>query len=515
MNLWQDLADHILPSTNRFTLKESPGLQRHQYIYDSHPEHAVHLWASSLHSMVFGNAMKWFGLTVSNKEVASRGRVIHALQERTDIMLDVLSQSNFYGQAYEMLPGLIVFGTSCMSCLEDEETAVRFKNTHLAEVIIRPNARGDVDTVFRKFNMTLRNLYSQFPGYDFDDMKREYGTAGETSIEICHAVFPSDDYGMNYWDSNMPYTSLYFTSNGKHLLSVGGFEDFPYFVTRWFVGPGEDYGRSPGMQALPDIKTLYAMSRTSLATAQKMADPPLAVSEGYTSAPLKMGPGDINYTRPAMGNITQFAPTGDLSYAHSEISDRRAQIRSIFFNDQLQLLNKTMMTATEVVQRVEETRRILSPINERLESDFLRRVVMRVYNVLDRKGYFPDAPVEFEEFGVDVEFLSPLARAQRMNDLNSVTRLFEVLAPFAQVNPQILQGVSGEDLLQYASKVLGVPREVLKSKYEVQEEKEAAARLMQMQLESQQAQSFTESLETVAGAQEKSAKAQTLVEGIS
>jgi hypothetical protein len=39
------------------------------------------------------------------------------------------------------------------------------------------------------------------------------------------------------------------------LLAEGKFEYSPFISFRWLKSPGEIYGRSPVMKALPDIKT--------------------------------------------------------------------------------------------------------------------------------------------------------------------------------------------------------------------------------------------------------------------
>ena len=40
------------------------------------------------------------------------------------------------------------------------------------------------------------------------------------------------------------------------MLDEGGYRTFPYAISRYVTAPGETYGRSPAMLALPSIKTL-------------------------------------------------------------------------------------------------------------------------------------------------------------------------------------------------------------------------------------------------------------------
>src|SRR3546814_12833244 len=60
----------------------------------------------------------------------------------------------------------------------------------------------------------------------------------------------------------------------------------PYICPRWDTSSGEDYGRSPGMVALPDANTAQAIGETMLVAGQRAADPPILVpSDAFIDAP--------------------------------------------------------------------------------------------------------------------------------------------------------------------------------------------------------------------------------------
>ena len=51
-----------------------------------------------------------------------------------------------------------------------------------------------------------------------------------------------------------PIASVYYHADSKHLLSESGFDDFPFMVPRFVKDSVSTYGRSPAMNALPDVK---------------------------------------------------------------------------------------------------------------------------------------------------------------------------------------------------------------------------------------------------------------------
>src|SRR3546814_14067211 len=89
-------------------------------------------------------------------------------------------------------------------------------------------------------------------------------------------------------------------------LQVSGYHEMPYICPRWDTSSGEDYGRSPGMVALPDANTAQAIGETMLVAGQSAADPPILVpSDAFIDAPNTL-PGDLGHSEddaiPALGS---------------------------------------------------------------------------------------------------------------------------------------------------------------------------------------------------------------------
>ena len=91
----------------------------------------------------------------------------------------------------------------------------------------------------------------------------------------------------------------------------------------------------------------------------------------------------------------------------------RNRIRQMFFADLLQFPTDTDFTATEFVQRMQMRMQLLGPVMGRLEGELLARIVRRTYAILFRLNALPPMPPEIAQGEYTVEFVSPIALAQK------------------------------------------------------------------------------------------------------
>ena len=130
------------------------------------------------------------------------------------------------------------------------------------------------------------------------------------------------------------------------------------------------------------------------------------------------------------------------------------------------------MTAQEVMARNQEKLQQLGPVVERLQYEFLNRILERVYNILDRSGVFPDIPEELQDIVGEefrIEYISPLAQAQKMSGLTSIEQGIGFIGQAAQFDQTVLDKVNlTEAVANYLAQV-GVPAAMIRSDEEVQE----------------------------------------------
>jgi hypothetical protein len=181
---------------------------------------------------------------------------------------------------------------------------------------------------------------------------------------------------------------------------------------------------------------------------------------------------------------------------------RRNSIRNAFYVNQLMMQNGPQMTATEVIQRNEEKMRLLGPVLGRLQSELLKPLIDRAFSLILRKNLFPQAPDFLAGQDVEIEYVSPLAKAQKSTELQSIMRGIEILGSLANVAP-VFDHVNMDKLVKHLMDVVGVPQKVLKSSSEVQADRQAA----QEQQAQQQQMAQMQQLAETAGAAAPMAKA--------
>jgi hypothetical protein len=143
------------------------------------------------------------------------------------------------------------------------------------------------------------------------------------------------------------------------------------------------------------------------------------------------------------------------------------------------------MTATEVLQRNEEKMRLLGPVLGRLQSELLQPLIERVFNILMRSNVFKPAPEILNGIDIDIEYVSPLAKAQKSGDLNSVMRGVEIFGSMAQFAP-VLDYLDTDGLVKYIQNTLGLPAKIIKSDAEVAQLRQERQQQQQAQAEQQQ-----------------------------
>ncbi|MDA7891218.1 portal protein [Akkermansiaceae bacterium] len=486
---YQELADYMLPRKADIVRKRSRGEKRMELIFDGTALQSVDLLAASLHGMLTSGATPWFHLDIKDADLGRDDDVREWLQDTSTRMMRAFSHSNFETEVHEMYVDLVVFGTGCMF-VENDKEALRFSTRHISEFYVQENQFGIVDTVFRVYRSPARQIVQRF-GVDnvTDYILKVFQDKPDEEIEILHAVVPRINRDPSKQDNkNMPYASFYIDMQTSKLLSESGFQEFPYIVPRFLKATGETMGRSPAMVALPDVKMLNLMSKTIIQAAQKLIDPPLLVPDDGFLLPIRTQPGGLNFFRSGTRDMITPLNTGaNIPIGLSMEEQRRGAIRSAFFVDQLLSGQTPNMTATEVVQRQEERMRVIGPVLGRLMNEMLRPLIDRVFALMLRSNLLAQPPEILQGRDVDIEYVSPLARAQKSTSLNSTMKALEILMPLAQSIP-VGDHIDPDGLVRHVTDALGVPKSALRSDREVQQVREQRAQAEQEMMEQQRDQ---------------------------
>ena len=486
---WQEVADYMQPRKADVTKRRARGDKRMEQVFDSSPIQAVELLTASLHGMLTNPSTPWFTLRFKDEEIENDDEAKLWLESSTDAMYTAFNRSNFQQEIFELYHDLITFGTAAMFIEEDDDDIIKFSTRHINEVFIAENDKGRIDTIYRKFKISARAAIQKFGETVSADVQTKAKKDPYEEIEILHAVYPRTDFNPKKKDkANMPFESVYMEYKNGNELSVGGFREFPFVVPRYLKASNEIYGRSPAMTALPDVKMLNEMSKTTIKAAQKQVDPPLLVPDDGFLLPVRTVPGGLNFYRSGTRDRIEPLNIGANNPLGLNMEQqRRDSIRAVFYVNQLMMQQGPQMTATEVIQRNEEKMRLLGPVLGRLQSELLKPLIDRVFAVLLRNNMLPQAPEFLSGRDVEIEYVSPLAKAQKSTELQSIMRAVEILGSLANVAP-VFDYVNFDNLVKHLADIVGVPQKILKTQSQVNAERQQQAQQQEQMQQMQQLQ---------------------------
>ena len=486
---YQELADYMLPRKADIVKKRSRGEKRMELIYDGTALQSIDLMAAFLHGMLTSGASPWFHLDIKDESLNRDDEVREWLQDTSMRMMQAFQRSNFETEIHEAYVDLVVFGTACMFCEMDRDK-LRFSTRHISEYYVSEYQYGMVNTVFRMYKSTAAQAVERF-GFDNvgNFIQKKFEKTPDEEVEILHAVLPRLARDVTKQDNmNMPYMSVYVCKHSGMIIKEGGFEELPYVVPRFLKATGEVMGRSPAMTALPDVKMLNLMSKTIIQAAQKQIDPPLLVPDDGFLLPIRTQPGGLNFFRAGTREtITPLNTGANIPIGLNMEEQRRAAIRQAFYVDQILTAGSAQMTATEVIQRQEERMRVIGPVLGRLMNELLRPLIDRVFALMLRNDMLARPPEMLQGLDIDIEYVSPLARAQKSSSLNNTMRALEILLPLAQSLP-VGDHIDSDGLVRHVTDSLGVPKTTLKSQREVDETRQARAQAEQEAMQRQRDQ---------------------------
>ena len=484
---WQEILDYVMPRKAEVSFQRSKGEKRTEVLFDSTAITACTLLAASLQGTLTSPSLPWFSLKLREQELNKERDIQIWLEDTAKRMYELFNESNFNTEVHEMYLDLVSIGTGALFLEESrkgfDEEGIHFNALHIKEYFIAENINGKVDTLYRKYKLTARQAVQEFGEDNVGEKVLEAAKEKPDKIfNFIHAVEPTEDYERATGKSatKLPFHSCHVCMEDKMKVRVGGYNEFPYLVPRWSKATGEIFGRSPSYNALPDIKTLNKAVEIGLKAWAKAIDPPLLVQDDGVIGRVRMTPGGISVVRND-GAIKPLQIGSNWQITDMKENQLRTAIRQAYYSDQLQLQEGPQMTATEVQVRYELMQRLLGPTLGRFQTEFLNPLIERIFGIMLRNDALLEQPEIIEGQVIDIEYVGPLARSQRMEEATAIDRVYELAFNIAQADPSILDILDHDTAIRTRAILLGVPQTVLRGKEEVMGIRQQRAEQQQME----------------------------------
>jgi len=514
---WRELADYIEPRTGRWCLTDTnDGQRRDQKIINGTATYAARVLEAGMMSGITSPSRPWFNLGTPDPDLAEYGPVKIWLHQVSMAMRETFARSNLYNALPTVYGENGIFGTACLFAMQDQQDLVRFYPFTVGSYYIANSARLQVDTVYREFRMTARQMAQQFGREALSQTVRGMlDSKPDTWVDVCHAIEPNDDRMTGRSDNqNMPYRSVYFEKGGDRdqVLRQSGFRDFPAMAPRWKLNGEDVYGTGPGAIGIGDTKALQLMERRKAEMVEKGVRPPMIAPESLRNQKASIVPGDITYVNVQQG-MQGFVPAltvdpGWLTGIRGEIQAAEDKINTAFFVDLFLMVSQmdTVRTATEIAVRKEEKMLMLGPVLERLNDELLDPLIDRTFSLmleqsapiwaglLPGRPSLPPPPKELAGMDLRVEYTSILAQAQKALGVSSIERTVGFAGNLAGLNPEVLDKLDMDQAVDEYAAMIGVPPTMLRSDDQI-------AQIRQQRAQAQQAQAQAEQLsQSIQGA---------------
>ena len=479
-------------------------------------------------------ALRWFAFSLSDQGETSE-EIKEFFSIANEQIYTILMNSNFALQTTEVFEDAGCFGTICMYSEYDDERKVNFRNIHIKNIYCSDDEKGQVNRVFRSFELKACDAIHQFKDDDLPKKIVEHGNSSKheernKKYNFLHVVYKNRNrkYNKNAevidTPDNKKFNSYYLNIDEKKLISSGGYDYMPYTVARFEKKSNEVYGISPTMRSLRTAKILNKLTVKILRQVDKVIDPPVALSASSTAdydTFFFNNPGDTTLVDPtANAPVFQQIPI-NFPVGYEEKQELKKSINKQFFVDIFQMIQQLnenqgrQRTAFEIQQLIGEKNSMIIPVVARLLEEFLTPVLKNVWQICVEHGVFGDLAksLDIRLEDTKINFISPLALATQQTEVNNFYSVLQQIGQLAQIDPSVTDYIDIDKATVKIIKQSSVHTDFVRSQAEVNKIRTARAEAAQAQQQAEMSAELAKSQNLTAPVDENSI-ANNMMEGM-
>lgn len=545
---WLDCKNLFLPYRTRWLDDggvPNRGNKKMQYIVDNCPMLALRTMSAGLMAGMTSPSRPWFRLRTEDDNVYAKPGVAEWCEKATEAVQRVLQKSNFYRAMPVFYSEIGCFGTAALGVYEipfdpslRHQPVVNCMTYTAGEYWCAQDDQGNVNTFFRKYKWTVRQIVEKFvedpsddedPGWDDllpSTVSLWRSRRWDTWIDLIHVIEPNDAWEAGVLGTRgMKTRSVYYELGGNPnvLLGVKGFHNQPVKVARWDTNSDSVYGHSPAMYALGDAKQLMIQQKRKMQAIDKQVEPPLIGDAALKRSTVSQLPGDITWLETTSATTFGLKPLyeikPDLSAFVADHEQTRQRIRRAMYEDVFQMMRslddtlKAGITATEINARKQEQLLELGPLLDRLNGELLEPTIEDVFDILVKRSrlswqyeqrnlapppglerFMPPPPPALQGQTLKVDYISILAQAVRVAEVQGINQITQYVLQLVEAKPDVLDKIDFDKGVEILSERLGVPPEMIVSDDVVKKIRDAR------QQQQQQAAAAQQRNETIASA---------------
>lgn len=466
---------------------------------DSTGPDSYRMLASSVKQGVTPSNSRWFGMEVANGTDEEK----RWLDLSSETLWENIHNSNYDAESFESTLDLVGAGWFVLMIDEDRERGgLVFTQYELSQCYItstRPDGRAD--TMYRPFKISALQAVTEYGQSNVSDQVRKLAVdKPDEEVDFVQAIYPRKTHAVDAkLAKNMPFASDHIEVGTNRKVRESGYHECPFIAPRWKrIQSNSSYGIGPTAVALPDIKTLNTLIRFELAAADlAISGMWIAEDDGVLNPrTIKVGARKVIVAN-SVDSMKPLLTGADFNVSFTIKNDLQRSIRKVMMSDQLEPKDGPAMTATEVHVRVNLIRQLLGPVYGRLQAEWLQPMVERCFGLAFRAGVFTAPPESLSDRNYFVTYVSPMARAQKLEDVSAMDRyeasLANAAAAMANFAPEqaiaLLDNYDFDAAMQKRAELLGVPAQAVptsKKIAQIRDAREKAKQAAQQQAVMQQ-----------------------------
>lgn len=501
---WDEISYLFRPSMASFVTTRTEGDgDREKDTFDALPIDAAERLAQNLMAWMANPATQWMRFEWSEKALKEDQPAKEWLEEATKLTRKNLNISNWNHVALEGLMDLVTFGTECTQIDEidkryekdsDVFRGFNFRTHHMKRAYGAEGPDGNLRDTVVVFEYTARQAAEK---YGEENLPKEVQKALKNNKTdkfefvniICWRTLEEEPEQALLPDELRPYWNVHYEKESGEVVRNVGLYDNQRVMARYATTSDSRYGYSPAMKARSSARVLSTAQERDLDAWDAAIDPPVQVN------PQMMVTGEVN--RKAKG-ITQVEDInraigempGETRYTVQAVNIDRieAVIKRIMLYDDLELPDRErvgQMTAYEIQKRIEHILRKAGSVVTRVSDEFFEPLLLAAFYIQLRRGVFPEMPETVKEFAgqnvLKVEFLGPLAKAQKSQEADAVAAAVQEVVGMAQIKPDVIDNFDIDSIARDQAMVRGVPADKIRDEADVKKVRDQRDKLIAAQ----------------------------------
>lgn len=510
-DIYKDVRDLIAIGTGGFDDDDEKATNvKYDKLLDSEHIEYINTLCSGLYGGLVNPSGQWFDILPSQPDLHNDYDALAYCYEIRRRLEFLFHATNFYQEFKRSCNEYPVYGYAPLLIEEDAKKIVRFTHFTCGEVYLGCDSKGEYNKLARHIDFTADQIVDAFGVDNCPRTVIEAYNQGdyETKFTVSSLICPN--FYRNIKDKrngNYKFVSLYWMAgdnNDASFLKKSGYKSNPIAVFYWDKkNDTQIYPLGIGETILGDVRELQATSYRSSKNEAYLNDPPMVIHSSLGRRPILPGSvfytdGDPNKMATEMRRVNSYLQ--EIEEKKQRIKER---IRKISRADVMMLFSskdKDRMTAREVIAMTNEQTTLMGGVylNAR---EALVKIFERVFDIGLRRGFFPEPPTSMMAGGLKVEFLSNLARAQKLAELGSLQDLLLYSQGIFQIAPESIDNFDTDKAFAKIVDTLALDTTLRRNPAQVQ-------RIRQERAQQQQQQAAIEQQTEMAKAAKEASKAE-------